>query len=308
MRSTGGPHLEPADGPSQSRSIDEDSPERPGAGERRLPAALLALFVLALAVRLADLTDPPLDFHAWRQLRSASIARAMYFEMATQAPPQLREKAIELGRFEPLEPPIFERVVSLAYRAVGREELWIARLLAILFWLAGGGPLFLLAKAGASGRGALLGLIYYFFLPFSVVVSRSFLPDVPMTAVAVTSALLIYRWVGDPKWSGALLAGLVSGVAILLKVFSVFPLFFLTAFLVLREWGIRKTVSRPQAWAMALLAGSVPALYYFFLRAGSASDYLAGWVVPYARLLLQPWFYLRWAAALQRTVSLAAVA
>ena len=283
-------------------------PHPPGARDRRLKAALLAVFGLALAIRLVDLTDPPLDFQAWRQLRSASIARAMYFEMATDAPPQLREKAIELGRFEPLEPPVFERVVSLGYRAVGREELWIARLLAILFWLAGGGALFLLARADASGRGALLGLIYYFFLPFGVVVSRSFLPDVPMTAMAVSSAFLMYRWVGDPKWSGALLAGLVSGFAILLKVFAAFPLFLLTAFLVLREWGLRKTVFRPQVWVVAIVAGSVPALYYFFfLGAGAAPEYLAGWVVPYTRLLLQPWFYLRWAAALQRTVSLAAV-
>ncbi|HJS29813.1 MAG TPA: hypothetical protein VJ768_09335, partial [Anaerolineales bacterium] len=41
---------------------------------------LAVLYVVGLGVRLADLTDPPLDFHPTRQLRSAIIAREMYLE------------------------------------------------------------------------------------------------------------------------------------------------------------------------------------------------------------------------------------
>lgn len=36
--------------------------------------ALLLTFLLALDIRLYDLTDPPFDFHSTRQFRSAVIA------------------------------------------------------------------------------------------------------------------------------------------------------------------------------------------------------------------------------------------
>jgi hypothetical protein len=43
--------------------------------EGLLCAALLAL---GIVLRLINVTDPPLDFHPTRQLRSAIIARGMY--------------------------------------------------------------------------------------------------------------------------------------------------------------------------------------------------------------------------------------
>ena len=46
-------------------------------------AALVILFSTALAIRLYDLTDLPLDLHPTRQLLSVIKARALYFE--TQA-------------------------------------------------------------------------------------------------------------------------------------------------------------------------------------------------------------------------------
>ena len=53
---------------------------------RRSLLTLLALLVLllGLGIRLVDLTDPPLDFHATRQLRSAILARAAYFQFSHQ--------------------------------------------------------------------------------------------------------------------------------------------------------------------------------------------------------------------------------
>ncbi|HZW03329.1 MAG TPA: hypothetical protein VFF68_05355, partial [Anaerolineaceae bacterium] len=44
-------------------------------------ASLILLLAAGLGLRLLDFTDPPLDVHAWRQLRSASIARGMYYDL-----------------------------------------------------------------------------------------------------------------------------------------------------------------------------------------------------------------------------------
>jgi len=61
---------------------------------------------------------------------------------------------------------------------------------------------------------------------------------------------------------------------------------------------------KPQVWVSAAIMATIPGLYYLELMQGSASAYLQGWVFSFTNLLLDPWFYIRWAAALQRTVLL----
>ncbi|OQX61637.1 MAG: hypothetical protein B5M51_07460 [Anaerolinea sp. 4484_236] len=57
-------------------------------------AILIAILVCGFAVRLFDLTDPPLDYAATRQLRAALIARGMYYKNNQTAPDWQREMAI----------------------------------------------------------------------------------------------------------------------------------------------------------------------------------------------------------------------
>ena len=91
-------------------------------------------FTIYLKLRFLDLDDPPLDFTAWRQLRSATIARGMYYDMLPDNGNLQQSLAISLGKsFEKLEPEIFERIVALSYLLIGKEILPIARVWAIIF-------------------------------------------------------------------------------------------------------------------------------------------------------------------------------
>ncbi len=273
----------------------------------RLLAFLGVLLISGITLRFIDLTDPPLDFHAWRQLRSASIARKLYYESLPIVDDELREKASQLGNFELLKPHIFEGLTAQAYRLVGQEQVWIARVLAIVIWALGGLPLYLLARRLTSGSAAFISVAYYLFLPFSVIVSRSFLPDVLMTVVALTAFYFIYRWAERPGISLALLAGLFSGGAVLIKVFAAYPLIFVMLFMVLSSLGISKAIKNPQVWLMGILLVAIPGIYYFLIRSGAASSYFANWVFPFSSLMLTPWFYFRWAVALHQTVTIPAV-
>ena len=270
--------------------------------------ALLGVLIMSgVALRFIDLTDPPLDFHAWRQLRSASIARKLYFESLPIVDDELRAKASLLGNFELLEPHIFERMTAKTYRFVGQEQVWIARALAIMIWALSGLPLYLLARRLTSEGAAFISVAYYLFLPFSVIVSRSFLPDVPMTVMTLTAFYFIYRWAERPSIGLALLAGLFSGGAVLLKVFAAYPLIFVMLFMVLSSLGISKAIKNPQVWVMGILLVAIPGIFYFVIRSGAASSYFANWVFPFSSLMLTPWLYFRWAVALHRTVTIPAV-
>ena len=263
-------------------------------------ALALIVFILGLGIRLLDLTDPPLDFHPWRQFRSATIARGMYYVMASDVDPEARQVAENLSRqFEKLEPPISERIVALAYLAIGQEILWIARLFAIFYWMVGGVALYALAVRISSHVGAALSLGFYLLLPFGIVASRSFQPEPLMVMWILIATYAIFRWTEAKTWRWAIAAGVAGGIAALVKVFGAFPVAAVVVLLVLHDFGIRKAIKSGQVWAVAALMIAIPASYYFVSTRSEASTYLSGWVFAFSDLFISPAFYVRWASTLK---------
>ena len=268
--------------------------------------ALAALTGFGLGLRLLNLTNPPLDFHAWRQLRSATIARAMYYEMAPGAADEgTRVKAVELARnFDVLEPRLLERLVAFTYASLGKELLWIARLWSIGFWVVGGLGIYALASRMTSPPAGLVSLGIFLLLPYGVIASRSFQPDPAMVAFMVLGILAVVLWMERLEWRWAILAGLLSGMAILVKVFAVFPIGFASVATLLSRRNGWKAVLTPQAWILLILSAGIPALYYLMEVGDLAGGYIQGWVLAFTRLIGQPMFYVRWGAQLDNVLGL----
>ncbi|MGE5641549.1 MAG: hypothetical protein ACM3Y8_00935, partial [Byssovorax cruenta] len=149
-------------------------------------AALIIMFSVALAIRLYDLTDLPLDIHPTRQLLSAIKARALYFQ--TQ-PDGVSTEHLEMGIRQAklkaqVEPVIYERLVAFTYRFTG-EKVWIARIYSSLFWLIGGAFLFLLLRDLVSFDAAVFSTAYYLLFPYAIIASRSFQPDPLMVMLII---------------------------------------------------------------------------------------------------------------------------
>ena len=251
---------------------------------------------IGLVVRLLNFTNPPLDFHAWRQLRSATIARAMYYELDTGADPILRQKALNISETQDkLEPPIFEKIVAITYYVIGNEYLWVARLYAIFFWLAGSIGLYLLVSQMVSTNAALVSCAYFVFLPYGIYASRSFQPDPFMVMWIIWAIWGLYNWSTTHTWKWAIFAGVLSGLAVLTKVFAVFPIIVVAVMLVLhvsKPW--QKLFGDFQVWLIFGLMASIPASYYLFTVGDLALGYISGWVLGFANLWTQAWFYIRW--------------
>jgi hypothetical protein len=271
---------------------------------RAFHLALAGLFALGLGLRLLDLTDPPLDFHAWRQLRSASIARAIYYGLSPTVDPTLREKAVSLGRMGPLEPEIAEHLAAYTYLLTGGERLWIPRLYSILAWMIGGVAVCALARGLTSRGGALVALAFYLTLPFGVYASRSFQPDPCMVMWTMLATYALWRWTAARTWGWAATAGLTSGMAILTKVFAVYPVAFTVVAIVLASYGLKRAAADRQTWLVAALMIALPASYYILALPGEASAYVGGWVLPFMKLLATPSFYVRWMTAVDDLVAL----
>ena len=298
--------------------------------------AIMALFALGLGLRVLDLTDPPLDFHATRQLHAAVIARGMYYQMFPMADPALRNQANLLWRTQEIfELPIFERLVALTYLLAGGEHLWFARLYSTLFWLVGGAALFALARrmlaamstipatqivASLDHRaetlnaspaqtfiptaGALVALAYYLVLPYGVTASRSFQPDPMMVMWILLTAYTIFRWGENPTWKWTVLSGIFGGIAILVKVVAVFPVLAALLAVALASLGLRKTLKDAKVWAMLSLIAFLSAVYYLFTISQQSEGMAAGILPLTVKLLQNPKFYTGWFSLLGGIVSL----
>lgn len=257
--------------------------------------ALVILLATALAIRLYDLTDLPLDFHPTRQLLSAIKARALYFEMQ---PDGISTEHLETGIHQAklkaqVEPVIVERLVAYTYRFTG-EKLWIGRIYSSLFWLAGGIFLFLLVRDLVSFDAAIFSTAYYLLFPYAVIASRSFQPDPLMVMFIVAFWWTCSRWVRYPSWTYAVLAGLLGGLAILVKFSAAFFVIGAALALVLAHYRLRELLRNMQVWTMAIL-GALPGMIYLiyglFVEGGLGGQF-SGRFIP--SLLLSPINYLQW--------------
>ncbi len=225
---------------------------------------LLLMLVAGLGVRLLDLTDPPLDIHPTRQLHSALMARGMYYSQIQDAPEWMVRTAIQQGKREAvIEPPILERLTAWGYHLTGGENLWIARLLSSIFWVAAGLALYSLTASLVNPDGGLFSLGVYLFSSYAVQASRTFQPDPLMVSMIIVSWWAFYRWRQNKTVGPAVVAGLITGLTILIKNTSIFFLFFPFLFVVLED-GWKNGIRDKQSWWVVILTLIPVAIYTIY--------------------------------------------
>ncbi len=266
-----------------------------------LRVLLLACFAGALAVRLVDLTDLPLDFHPTRQLQSIIKARGMYYQTLTNIPDWQKQMAIANWRAQPIqEPEVMEHLAVYSYEIAGSEILWIPRLYSIVFWLVGGIALFALIRRMVGTEGAIAGIVFYLFDPFGVIASRSFQPDPLMVMFIILGLWALYRWYHTPTWFWTVAAGLLCGMAIYIKSPAIFFIAGGMAGLLFGDRGLKQTLRDPKVWLLGFLV-LLPALIYHilgtFILKFLGSDYYDQRLYP--SLLLNPVSYIQVAALIQ---------
>ena len=168
--------------------------------------ALLAILLLALALRLKGIHNPLLDHPGWRQGDTASIARNFATLRYNVFYPQTNYNGPPPNYVE-LELQIVPIIAATFYKIVGVHEI-IGRLTTVAFSL---GTVAVLAFFGrwlfASGLAGLFAALLYAIMPGSVYYGRTFTPDATMvfflTAALYAIARLIVeeeRWTAGSVW------------------------------------------------------------------------------------------------------------
>lgn len=176
---------------------------------------LIILVVCAAVIRAVHLGGP-LDEPMWRQTDTAYMAR----RMMNESPPDLLNPKAPyrgLNDVKAAEYPIYPAVVSLAYRALGRESIPAARVVSLLFFCGSAWFLFSSIRLLAGVRFAAWTTVIYMLAPLGIAYSRMVHPDF---SIIFFSHLFLYgllRFVDTEHWRWWLLATLGGVAAFLMK-------------------------------------------------------------------------------------------
>lgn len=271
------------------------------------PSARLFLVILfffaALAIRLVRIQNPPLDVNPNCQYRAALISRALYYE-ATPSVPQWKKEIASLEKKERgfYEPPIVEVLAFWAYKITGGIRLWIPRLFSILFWFIGGFFLYKTAEKCVSPDGALFSLGIYLFLPFSILVSRSFQPDPLMIMGFLISVYTIIRYYEHQTGKRYIIALIITAMAVLIKFKTVFPIMGSFVFIGIFSRGFRPFLSKCKNWIFVGIGLLPSLLYYGYVILITKTLRTGGYFLP--QLFLTETFWKGWLEKIQAVTGL----
>lgn len=105
-------------------------------------------------------------------------------------------------------------------RRNGRRIFWLmtlARWACIPLMIAGGLVCYLWARDLFGPTAGIVALVLWTFSPNLLGHGALITADAPAAALGVTAAYAFWKWLGDPSWSGTLLAGMALGAAALTK-------------------------------------------------------------------------------------------
>jgi len=272
---------------------------------------LFLLFITAFAVRLHHINKPPHDFAALRQYQAAHIARDYYFK-SQDAIPEWRRNVAEVNSKRMgllLEPRIMENLTVYGYRILGGEHLWIPRVLSSVFWLVGGIFIFLIARKISSLEAAFFSTVFYLFLPFSILASRSFQPDPLMIMMLVFSIFMIIRFYEEPSFLNLTSAAIIAAIAILVKPYSLFFIFGAYLSVGIFKHGIKKALFNIHMLVFAVLSFLPGCLYYIYgilTQVGFLNELAQGSFLP--QLIVRPYFWKDWLILIGQVVGYLAFA
>lgn len=204
---------------------------------------LLLILILGFGVRLYKINAPIADWHSWRQVDTAAVARYYVDNGIDILHPRYYDiSSVQTGYFNKegyrfVEFPIYSVLHAVFYQAIPAIsfDAW-GRLISIACALITGYALFLIGRKYIGRRGGLMAAFFYLFLPFNVYFTRVLLPEPMATMFAVVSVWLFIKFIESEKREYLFTSALMFSGALLLKPYAGFY-FVPIAYLAIRKYG-----------------------------------------------------------------------
>lgn len=229
-------------------------------------SALLSIVLLGFFVRLHEITNQPLDWHAFRQADTASVTR-QYVQSGINL---LEPKYHDLGNiasglenpegYRMVEFPLLNAVVAAAVLLFPSLSLELAhRLLSVLLSLGSIVFLFHFTKAISGYKVAIFSAAMFAMLPFNIYYSRVILPEPAMVFFFLLGLWSFEKWLTSTRFQWYVLSALSIAIAMLLKPFVAF---FAPVFIALTYTRMKRSVANGAL--LGLYAGMVAAPFVWW--------------------------------------------
>lgn len=224
---------------------------------------LLTILIVALAMRMYKINTPLADWHSWRQVDTAAVARNFANDGFDLLRPRFDDFSnVQTGEYNPeglrfVEFPLYNALFAASYKAAPFIPLeQHGRFMSSMFSLITIAVIYYLLRKEVSKLAAMAGASIYAVMPFFVYYSRVILPDTPAIACVFFSIFLLYRWAHDKdlKFSNFYYGGALvfAAVALLVKPMSLFY-FLVLAAIFFRKYR-RKIFTSPLVYIFFVLA------------------------------------------------------
>lgn len=191
--------------------------------------ALLSILVVAILVRSYKITNPVLDWHAFRQADTASVTREYVKHGINVLYPKYQDLSnIQSGKdnldgYRMVEFPFLNAGAAELLRAFPRLPADATqRGISVLFSIGTLVSLFLLVKKISGSTVGYLTLIIGALLPYNIYYSRVIMPEPAFIFFTVFALLGFYLWLEQKAWWWYGLSLLSLVFALLLKPFVIF--------------------------------------------------------------------------------------
>jgi 4-amino-4-deoxy-L-arabinose transferase-like glycosyltransferase len=205
------------------RAYGRDIAPRCPDGAARLPnhvaKLVIAMWLLAVAVRLILINQPYIDHWSWRQSDVAAIARNFFEHGFRFGYPQIDWAGGSAG-YVGTEFPILPFLAAICYKFAGIHE-WIGRSQSVIFFAISLPFFSLLVREIFGSTAAAWATFFYAFAPLNVLAGRSFMPDVPSLSLGIIGLYLFLRWLHHPKAASLYLSAIAISLSILIKATSI---------------------------------------------------------------------------------------
>src|SRR4030095_13895036 len=187
--------------------------------ERRTKNLLMALWLLAVTVRLFFIDQPYVGHLSWRQSDVAAIARNFFEYGFRFGYPQIDWAGGSAG-YVGTEFPILPFFAAICYKFAGIHE-WMGRSQSVIFFAISLPFFFLLVREIFGSAAAIWATFFYAFAPLNIFAGRSFMPDVPSLSLGIIGLYFFLRWLRDRKTAPFYLYAIAISFSILIKAKSI---------------------------------------------------------------------------------------
>lgn len=221
------------------------------------------ILLVALSLRLYKINTPLADFHSWRQVDTAAVARNFVKDGFDLLKPRYDDLSnVQSGKDNPqgyrmVEAPIYNAMFAGLYKAIPSLslEVW-GRLVSIIFSLITISIIYYLLLKEHSRLSAVFASLIYSVFPFFIFFSRVVLPESTSLGLAFMSIFFLYKF--NKREGGAIayiqftLSLVFIALSLLVKPMTIF--FFLPlAYLFLEKYK-KSLIKKPLPYLYFLLA------------------------------------------------------